>query len=414
MSRDILALVQAGGQGGRMDVLTRERAKPALPFGGVHRLVDFPLSAFVHAEVRDVWISVEYQVASIDQYLSGGRPWDLDSSRGGFRRMVPQTGSGPATEDAFAHGNGDLLLRLARDIEAHGATTLVVSSSDHVFSADLDPVIAEHRASGLAATVLTAEVPDEEASANVTVMTQGGLVTALEEKPEQPRTGTVLTELFVYEVRPLLAALRELRAELSAGAEGDDSGIGDFADHLLPRLVEQQQVRAVALAGYWRDLGRPSAYLQGHRDLLAGKIDVFSAPGRPVISKWQDRTAAMVRRGAVVEDSVVSPGCDVAGEVVRSVLGPGVVVEAGARVTDCVPVDYVVVRRGAFLTTSLVDERCVVGEDARVGPSPEDQHGHAWSRTPDDADVTMLGVESTVGRGVVLPTGSRLEPGTTA
>ena len=82
-----------------MDVLTRERAKPALPFGGVHRLVDFPLTAFVHAEVRDVWVSVEYQVASIDEYLSGGRPWDLDSSRGGFRRMVPQTGSGPATED---------------------------------------------------------------------------------------------------------------------------------------------------------------------------------------------------------------------------------------------------------------------------------------------------------------------------
>src|SRR3712207_9078428 len=95
MSRDVLALVQAGGQGGRMDVLTRERAKPALPFGGVHRLVDFPLSAFVHAEVRDVWVSVEYQVASIDQYLSGGRPRDLDSSRGGVRRVGAPRGGGP-------------------------------------------------------------------------------------------------------------------------------------------------------------------------------------------------------------------------------------------------------------------------------------------------------------------------------
>src|SRR5918998_4240716 len=153
---EVLALVQAGGAGGRMDVLTRERAKPALPYGGVHRLIDFTLSSFVHAGLQDVWVSVEYQVASIDEYLSGGRPWDLDSSRGGFRRMVPQTGSGPATEDQFAYGNGDLLLRMARDLEAFGAPTLVVSSADHVFSADLAPVIDAHLASGLAATMITA------------------------------------------------------------------------------------------------------------------------------------------------------------------------------------------------------------------------------------------------------------------
>src|ERR671926_30500 len=151
---EVLGLVQAGGSGGRMDVLTRERAKPALPFGGVHKLIDFALTSLVHAQLHDVWVSLEYQVASIDEYLAGGRPWDLDSSRGGFRRMVPQIGSGPPTEDKFAHGNGDLLLRLARDIEGHGASTLVVSSSDHVFSAELDSVIAEHRASGLVATVL--------------------------------------------------------------------------------------------------------------------------------------------------------------------------------------------------------------------------------------------------------------------
>ena len=104
---DVLALVQAGGQGSRMDVLTRERAKPVLPYAGTHRLIDFTLSSLAHSGLVDVWVSVEYQVASLDDYLSGGRPWSLDRNRGGFRRMVPQTGSGPATEDAFAHGNAD-------------------------------------------------------------------------------------------------------------------------------------------------------------------------------------------------------------------------------------------------------------------------------------------------------------------
>jgi glucose-1-phosphate adenylyltransferase len=167
---EVLALVQAGGQGGRMDVLTRERAKPALPYGGVHRLVDFALSALVHADLVDVWVSLEYQVTSIDDYLSGGRPWSLDRNRGGFRRMVPQTGTGPATESGFAHGNGDLLLRMSADLETFGASTLVVCSADHVFNMDLGPVIDEHVAAGRVATVLTTEVTKKDASDNVVVV----------------------------------------------------------------------------------------------------------------------------------------------------------------------------------------------------------------------------------------------------
>ena len=406
--REVLALVQAGGAGGRMDVLTRERAKPALPYGGVHRLIDFTLSSLVYANLRDVWVSVEYQVASIDGYLSGGRPWDLDSSRGGFRRMVPQTGSGPATEDRFAHGNGDLLLRMARDLEAFGAPTLLVASADHVFAADLEPIIAEHRASGAAATVLTSEVTKKEASQNVTVLTDGdGSVTAVEEKPSNPSTGTVATEIFLYQTETLLATLRELRAELSGSAEGDDSGIGDFGQHLLPRLVEERQVRAVPLPGYWRDLGRPDAYLQGHRELLSGRVDVFDHPDRPIISKWQDRTAVRVRAGAQVADSLLSPGCDVSGAVVDSVLGPGVVVEAGAHVEDSVIFGDVRIERGARVNTSIVDERCHIGRDAVVGAM-------ASKRVARDEEIVIMGRDSRIGADVGVSAGSRLEPGTTA
>src|SRR3954464_15390367 len=145
---EVLALVQAGGQGSRMDVLTRERAKPVLPYGGTHRLVDFPLSCLVNSGLVDVWVSVEYQVASIDDYLSGGRPWSLDRNRGGFRRMVPQTGSGTATEEGFASGNADLLLKLQADLAAQGAEHVVVTSADHVFNMDLRPVIEEHVSRG--------------------------------------------------------------------------------------------------------------------------------------------------------------------------------------------------------------------------------------------------------------------------
>ena len=407
VTRDVLGLVQAGGKGSRMDVLTRERAKPALRYAGTHRLVDFALSSLANSGVRDVWVSVEYQVASLDSYLAGGRPWDLDASRGGFRRMVPQTGSGPPTEDEFAHGNGDLLLRLARDIEAHGASTIIVTSADHVFAADLRPVVAHHLESGAAATLLTADVTKKEAAENVTVtIGRGGRVKAVDVKPSRPTTTTVATEIFVYQTEPLLECLRTLRAELTADADGNDSGIGDFGEHLLPRLIEQYDVRAEPLPGYWRDLGRPGPYLQGHRDLLTGRVDVFDDPDRPVISHWSDRQSARVRVGAVVEDSLIAPGADIAGTVVRSVVGPGVVIEAGAVVEDAVLFDDVRVAAGAQVFTSVLDDRVRVEPGAVVGSLPA-------TRVARDEEVVLVGVDGVVGSGQVIAPGARLEPGTT-
>src|SRR4051812_11603045 len=344
---EVLAIVQAGGRGSRMDVLTRERAKPALPFGGVHRLVDFALSSLYHAEMDDVWVSVQYQVASIDDYLAGGRPWSLDRNRGGFRRMVPQTGTGPTSEEGFADGNADLLLKLHSEIRDHGADQVIVSSADHVFNMDLAPVIEEHATRGSTVTLVTTEVSRKEASDNVAVLTgPGGVVRDLEVKARRPTTGTIATEIFVYRAQPLLEALEALRAELD-GSGGEDPGLGDFGEHLLPRLVETGTVRTVPVDGYWRDVGKPNTYLQGHRDLLAGRVDVFERPGRPVIAHWPDRPAARVRPLARLTNSLLSPGCDIAGEVSGSVLGPGVVVEKGARVIDSVVFEDCVIRAGA-------------------------------------------------------------------
>ena len=413
MSRrgEVLALVQAGGQGSRMDVLTRERAKPALPYGGVHRLIDFALSGLVHADLADVWVSLEYQVTSIDDYLSGGRPWSLDRNRGGFRRIVPQTGTGPATESGFAHGNGDLLLRMSSDIATFGARTLVVCSADHVFNMDLAPVVEEHVAAGRVATVLTSEVSKKDAADNVVVLAgSDGTITGIEHKPSRPSAGTVATEIFVYDTEALLTTLQDLRRELAAeqdpedAAEGD-SGIGDFGEHLLPHLVETGKAAAVPLTGYWRDVGQPGLYLQSHRDLLRGKVDVFDHPRRPVISHWPDRPAARVRATGECTDSVLSPGSDVSGLVVGSVLGPGVVVEKGAEVHDSVVMEDCVIRAGAVVRTSVLDERCEVAPRARVGAEPTRRVAH-------DDDLVLVGRDSRVAGSIAA--GARLEPGSAA
>jgi glucose-1-phosphate adenylyltransferase len=390
-----------------MDVLTRERAKPALPYGGVHRLIDFALSGLVHADLDDVWVSLEYQVTSIDDYLSGGRPWSLDRNRGGFRRMVPQTGTGPATESGFAHGNGDLLLRMSADLEAFGAPTLVVCSADHVFNMDLAPVIEDHVAAGRVATVVTTDVTKKDASDNVVVLARSdGTITGIEHKPSKPSSGTIATEIFVYDTAVLLETLRTLRVEL-ADERGDDgdSGLGDFGEHLLPRLVESGKAAAVPLTGYWKDVGQPGLYLQSHRDLLAGRVDVFDHPSRPVISHWPDRPAARVRPTGQCSDTLLSPGTDVAGLVVGSVLGPGVVVEKGAEVHDSVIMEDCVVRAGAVVRTTVLDERCEVEAGARGGAEPS-------ARLARDEDLVLVGRDSRVAGEV--PAGARLEPGSAA
>ena len=212
--RGVLGIVQAGGQGSRMDVLTRERAKPALPFAGCYQLIDFALSAMTHARVDDVWVSVQYLAGSLDPYLAGGRPWDLDRTRGGYRRVVPEEGDGDA-ESGFSQGNADDLLLLRRQIEDLGPDHIVVSSADHVFATDLDAVLTRHRERGSDCTVVVAEVTKAEAKHNAVVVADAsGLVRSVDYKPSAPRATTVATEVFVYRTDVLVTTLDRLRAEL--------------------------------------------------------------------------------------------------------------------------------------------------------------------------------------------------------
>jgi glucose-1-phosphate adenylyltransferase len=276
---------------------------------------------------------------------------------------------------------------------------------------DLAPVVEEHVAAGRSATVLTSEVSKKDARDNVVVVARrDGTVTGIEHKPSRPSVGTVATEIFVYDTAVLVETLHELRAELSGkqdeeDAEQGDSGIGDFGEHLLPRLVEGGKVAAVPLTGYWRDVGQPGLYLQSHRDLLAGRVDVFDHPTRPVISHWPDRPAARVRAAGECRDSLLSPGADVSGLVVGSVLGPGVVVEKGAEVHDSIVMEDCVIRAGSVVRTTVLDERCEVGERTRVGEEPS-------GRLARDEDVVLVGRDSRVTADVAA--GVRLEPGSDA
>lgn len=396
-----------------MDVLTRERAKPALPWGGTHQLIDFTLSNLAHSGITDVWISVDYLATSLDEHLQSGRPWDLDRNRGGYRRLVPETG--PGEHDPEGAGNADDLYSWRDEITRHGADVVLVASADHVFAADLRPMIAAHVELGAECTILTSEVPVSEATHKAVVTTRGrarrcveGSVTAervatVAEKPQDPSHGRVAAEIFLYRADVLVAELTALHRER---LEDGGQPIGDFAEHLMPRLVDRGRTWAIPLPGYWKDVGRPSAYLQSHRDLVRGRTHVFDDPDWPILTNSPRPMPSRVAEGAVLVDALLSPGCDIRGQVVRSVLGPGVRVATGAVVEDSVLFEGVVVEAGARVATAIVDSGVRIGAKALVGEVARGRLG--------DAAVTLVGRDSTIAAGARVPPRARLEPGTRA
>lgn len=388
-----------------MDVLTRERAKPALPFAGTYQLLDIALSNLANSGVDDVWVSVQYMAGSLDDHLQSGRPWDLDRNRGGYRRVVPQEGA--ALQAGFSNGNADGLYRMLDDIEHFGPDLVLTVSADQVFTLDLREVVAGHIDRGAECTVVTTEVTKSLAQHKAVVVADSdGRVTAIQEKPDDPPSTTISAEIVVFDTKVLAQTLSDLRRELAPAAEDGDTGLGDMAETLLPRLVRRGTVYAHPLSGYFRDMGRPEAYLVAHRDLLAGRVETFDDLRWPMRTNHPDTLPARVQAGAQVEESILSPGCRVAGTVRRSILGPCVTIEKGAVVEDCVVFGDTVVQTDAAVGTTIIDEGVTVRRGAQVG-----QVRRGWLR---DEDITLVGRHAVIGPKVTIQAGGRLEPGTTA
>jgi glucose-1-phosphate adenylyltransferase len=320
---------------------------------------------------------------------------------------MPEEGGGSAAQDGFSAGNADDLSRFADSVRRFGADAVVVTSTDQVWALDLRPVVAAHLERRSDCTIVTTEVSRTQAAQkDVVTVGAGSRVSRVQHKPDEPTGTTIAAEVFVYEPEVLCRTLDDLRRELSPVDDGS-TGLGDFGEHLLPRLVRDGTVHAWPLEGYWADLGTPSSFLAAHRDLLAGRVDAVGRHDWPVLTRWPEMPAARVLAGAVLEDVVVSAGCRVHGTVRRSVLGPGVVVEPGALVEDSVLFSGVEVGRDAQVVTALLDENVRVGSRARVGEPTRATRAY-------DDHIAVVARDSVVGRGARIGAGARLEPGTTA
>lgn len=356
----ILAIVLAGGAGGRLGALTDHRAKPVMPVGGSFRLIDIPLSNLHHSGISDVWVMEQYQPKTINDHLRNGRPWDLDRTRGGLLVLPPFSGG---TGEGFAEGNADGLLRQATSIRDFAPDLVLVLSSDHLYRLDYRDVVATHLDSGAALTMVTVDFDGDASAHGVVAVDDDGRVTDFAYKPEEPRTRIVTTEIFLYTAATLLDALEHL--------EDTEDGLGDYGHHLVPHLVGQGSVVEHRLEGYWRDLGTPTNYLRAHLDLVDGEGLDLSDPDWPILTEPSELVPAFIGDGAVVGSSLIAPGARVHGTVRRSVVGSGATVEAGAVVENSVLLNRVRVKAGALVRNAIVDSDAVV-DGERLGAAPDE------------------------------------------
>ncbi len=380
----VLVVVLAGGAGGRLELLTTRRAKPAVPFAGSYRLIDVPLSNCMHSGLSDVWVVEQYHAASLEHHLSNGRPWDLDRTLGGLLVLPPQRGD---DRQGWSEGTADALWRNAPTIREFEADALVVLSADAVYRMDYDALVGEHLAAGAVATLVTTRVSPGDAGRYGVVEAADGRITGYSYKPDDPSGDLVSNEVFVFDPAPVLEALDQLAEE---DAEG---GLQDLGTALLPQLVAAGAAREHRFEDYWSDVGTVDAYHSAHMDVLppepAIDLDEARAPFR---TRSGSHGPVHINRSAEVHDSLLAPGSRVDGRVERSVLSPRVVVEHGAVVRESVLLPGAVIRKGARVIRTIVDDHVVVGEDAEVGG---------------EGEVTLLGLAKEVAAGTRLPAGAR-------
>jgi glucose-1-phosphate adenylyltransferase len=389
---DVLAFVLAGGQGSRLDLLTASRAKPAVPFAGGYRLIDFPLSNCLHSRISDVWVAQQYQPASLNDHLSNGRPWDLDRTSGGLLVLPPYQGD---EREGWTKGTADGLWRNAALIRQIDPELVVLVSADAVYRLDYRDVVRAHVDSGAVMTMVTTHVDIDDAGRYGVVQVDGdetgGRIRDYAYKPDEPAGDLVTNEVFVFSTGPVLDLLERLA---DATDDDDEEGLGDLGDRLLPELVADGSVRSYAQPGYWRDVGTIDAYWEANMDFLSDYPPFdLDDPSWAVRTQGGLRSPAWVTDSASVRTSLLSSAAQVAGDVRHSVLAPRAVVERGATVVDSILLPGCRVRAGARVERAIVDDNVVVGRDAQVGGA--------------DA-ITLLGRRVEIEEGSTVKAGARV------
>ena len=382
-----MAVILAGGEGERLSILSQERAKPAVPFGGKYRIIDFTLSNCINSDIDDVVVLTQYNPRSLNDHIGLGRPWDLDRNHGGVKLLQPYIARGRVAE--WYRGTADAVLRNINVLEHDPADTVLVLAGDHIYKMDYQPFVAAHRRHRADVTIAVRRVPLAEASRmGILAMDDSDRVIEWQEKPKQPKSDLASMGVYVFSKKTLRRWLSEDRV--------------DFGANVIPAMLEAgARVYGYRYNGYWQDVGTIQSFWEANMALLEDEpeLDLYDKDWI-IHTRSEERAPAKVGPTAQVHRSLISHGCVIEGTVVNSVLSPGVRVGVGAVVRDSIIMFDTVIRAGAVVDRSILDKNVVIGQGAIVGEGPFPDKPNKQEPGRLNTGITVVGKHAVVPRGV--------------
>ena len=394
MAYRIRAVILAGGEGSRLGVLTAKRTKPAVPFAGKYRIIDFTLSNCVNSNIFDILILAQYRPHSLIEHIATGGPWDLNRNfTGGVSIHTPYKGR--SSSDWYL-GTADAVQQNFLFIKRDYPDFVLILSGDHIYSMDFRPLIEYHVRHQADATIVSLQVPLGEASRfGILAVDSENRITSFVEKPEEPLSNLANMGVYLFNTKILDRALWEDR-------DRSDS-FHDFGKDILPQLVNDgKQIYSFPYSGYWVDVGTDDSYWRAHMDLLKFPSPIDLNDRSWIIhTRTEERPPSRFARGSTIIDSLVSDGCYIApGAVVeRSVLSPGVIVLENARIFESVILTDAVVKQGAQVAKSVLDKRVTISPNSRVG-----------AVDVENPKITIIGKNSVVMPGMMVEPGAIVGP----
>jgi len=385
MAKEMIAMLLAGGQGSRLYALTQKLAKPAVPFGGKYRIIDFPLSNCVNSGIDTVGILTQYQPLVLNEYVGNGQPWDLDRLNGGVHVLPPYQ---KAKGSDWYKGTANAIYQNISFIERYDPKYVIILSGDQICKQDYSDFLRFHKEKNAEFSVAVMEVPWEEASRfGLMVAGEDDRITEFQEKPKNPKSNLASMGIYIFNWDILRKYLEE--------DEADPKSQNDFGNNIIPNLLkDNRRMYAYHFDGYWKDVGTISSLWEANMEVLEPEksgINLFDENWK-IYSRNSGMTGHTIAAGAVVENSMITDGCRVQGIVKHSILFDGVEVGAGAVIEDAVVMGGSKIGAGASIKHCIIAEDCVIGAGAVVGAMP----------TANEKGVATIGPGCKVGAGATV------------
>lgn len=388
--KECVAMLLAGGQGSRLYALTQNMAKPAVPYGGKYRIIDFPLSNCVNSGIDTVGVLTQYQPLALHDYIGNGQPWDLDKQYGGAHALPPyQTALGAE----WYKGTANAIYQNIPFVDRYNPEYVVILSGDHIYKMDYNDMLKYHKEKKADATIAVLNVSMEEASRfGIMITDEDSNIIDFEEKPKKPRSTLASMGIYIFTWSKLKKYLID--------NENNPNEDKDFGKAIIPNMMNaKEKLVAYTFDGYWKDVGTLDSLWEANMDLLNPNIPIdLYDPDWKMYSRNPVLPPHYIGADATVENSMVSEGCTVDGTIDFSVIYEGVTIEKGAVVTDSIIMPGSVIKSGAVVEYAIVGENSTICSGAQIGKRPEAVENR------DDWGIAVVGHNITVSeRAVVAP-----------